>query len=120
MSGCCADEVFEIKRHDTIPTLFLSLDDYDEDLDRAIPVQLTLAEGIKLLVSRDEELYVETQMTKLDQSAYTGQVKYAWQVADTKHAGTFRAEVEVTWPGGGTTTFPKDSYFTVVILPDLG
>lgn len=47
-------------------------------------------------------------------------VEYAWQQGDTVQDGTFYAEIEVTFPDGGSQTFPEQGYFAVVIDKDLG
>lgn len=40
-------------------------------------------------------------------SAEAGTVKYQWQASDTDTTGTFRAEFEVTFQGGGVITVPN-------------
>ena len=50
----------------------------------------------------------------------SGQVSYAWGATDTATAGTYYAEIEVTFPGALLETFPNDGYATVIIGTDLG
>lgn len=52
-------------------------------------------------------------------SATNGQVRYSWQAADKDTPGLFVAEVQVTWSGGETQTFPDNGYFTILITRDL-
>jgi hypothetical protein len=39
-----------------------------------------------------------------------GIVEYAWQAADVDTAAEYLNEWVVTWPGGGTTRFPRPGY----------
>lgn len=48
-----------------------------------------------------------------------GHVSYDWQAADTKDAGLFRGELEVTFPDGTVRTYPGETYITIVIHGDL-
>lgn len=109
-----AETTFIIKRHDRLPVLRLTL------LDDETPVDLTNAAATRLLISNLAGLKVDQPMVKLTQVGDTlGQVEYAWQAGDTDTAGTFNAEVEVTWPGGARQTFPANGYFRVRVTKDL-
>lgn len=48
-----------------------------------------------------------------------GEVTYSWGTADVDTAGTYEAEVEITWNDGKKETFPNDSYWTVTIVDDI-
>lgn len=50
----------------------------------------------------------------------TGEVDYAWNVADTANIGRFRAEIEVLPLAGGRTTFPGAGYILFDVVQDLG
>jgi len=52
--------------------------------------------------------------------ASNGIVQYAWAAADTDTAGTFQAEIEVTFAGGLIQTYPNNGYLSVAIIDDLG
>ncbi|MBL3569934.1 hypothetical protein BV509_01115 [Rhodovulum sulfidophilum] len=49
-----------------------------------------------------------------------GIVRYAWVEGDTGTAGTYRAEVEITWPDGTRETFPAAGWLEIRITEDLG
>lgn len=48
-----------------------------------------------------------------------GQVRYDWLAADKDTPGLFVSEVEVTWSGGATQTFPDAGYYTILVTRDL-
>lgn len=47
-------------------------------------------------------------------------VQYAWQAGDTDQPGLYRAEFEITYPGGQVETFPTGDVLAVHITDDLG
>ena len=105
-----------VKRGDTLPALTLTV------TDDGTPVDLTEATGIRLLVRASADRgsgdpYLEA--TLADRPA-NGVLTYAWQAGDTATAGTYRVEVEVTWPDGAVQTFPGAGYGDLRIVPDLG
>lgn len=62
-------------------------------------------------------------MPVIDRVAFgdaNGNVIMYWEPGDTAVAGTYRAEVEVTFPDSTRVTFPPDGYLLVAIEPDLG
>lgn len=107
--------VWEAKRGDTGPVFRAQC------LDDTTPVNLTTATGVKFLMQNDAgTVVVNAAMIKDDQTASPGWVRRSWGPTDLAVAGRYRAEVEVTWGDGTTTTFPRDSYVTVVVTPDIG
>jgi hypothetical protein len=108
-------EIFYIKRHDRLPALRLTL------LDDETPVDLTNAGTIRLLMfNLAAGLKVDAEVIKLTQTGDTlGQVEYTWVDDDTDTVGSYKAEVEVMWPGSVRQTFPASGYFTIKVTKDL-
>lgn len=52
-------------------------------------------------------------------SAVNGRVKYSWLAADTDTAGTYEAEIQITFSNGKIRTIPPDGYFTVEVTDDI-
>lgn len=107
---------FYIKQHDLLPNLVVTLLEGDD------PVDLTLATGARFLMRNLlAGLKVSAVATILDQSveANLGKVSYTWVSPDTDTVGKFNGEVEITWPGSKTQTFPAHKYFTVDVQNDL-
>jgi len=110
--------IFEIKRGDLAPILRARCMDGSD----GSAVDLSSATSIKLKIKDDNNiLIVDAVMTKEDQTqaATKGYVRYSWVTGDTDSSGVFRGEVEVTWSDGKPQTYPRDSYFTVIVYDDL-
>lgn len=103
--------MFTLKQNDTRPALLATLMTAE-----GTAVNLTGA-SLRFLMKSDS-LKVDAPATVLDAEA--GTIQYVWVAADTDTAGTFRAEVEVTYADLSIETFPNDSYWTINITPDLG
>lgn len=107
--------VLYVKRGDLEPSVSAVLD------DAGTLVDLTAATSVRfVMTSSTGVVKVNRAMTKGNQTTDPGLVTMAWQTADTDTAGTYRGEVEVTWPGSRPQTFPGDGYLNILILPDLG
>ena len=52
-------------------------------------------------------------------NADAGSVKYVWTATDTATAGSFQAELEVTYTNGAIETFPNDQSISIEITEDL-
>lgn len=107
---------FYIKQHDLLPILVVTLTEGGEAVD------LSLATSARFLMKNLRfGLKVNQVATILDQNitANKGKVSYAWQGTDTDTVGKFNGEIEITWPGGKTQTFPAQKYFTVDVQNDL-
>lgn len=109
---------FTIKRGDTRPLLDATLSDDDG------PVDLTGA-TVRLVVRRATPrcgevgaLLLKRECEIIDAAA--GKVRYAWQPDDTATVGSYAAEFEVAFVGGGLWTFPSAGYVAIIITPDLG
>lgn len=101
-----------IKRGDRLPALHLAL------TGESGPVDLSAATAVRLLVAaRSGTIIVDAP---LGARPADGALTYPWATEDTTAAGSYRVEVEVTWPGGLKQTFPSDGYGAVRIAPDLG
>lgn len=102
---------FEIKRNDRRPRWRVQL------TANTIPVNLTTATAVTFTMKTGATTKVNKgAMTIVD--ATTGVVEYPWASGDTDTAGTYNAEVEVSW-GGEFQSFPSKGYFTVTIEDDL-
>lgn len=105
-----------LKRGDTKPDLTITLRDGDT------PINLTTATAVKVIAKRERvgggtDPVFNRAATSANSS---GVVTMLWQTADTATPGTLLIEVEVTWPGPYTQTFPADGYLRVTITRDLG
>jgi hypothetical protein len=106
---------FEVKRGDTAPTFRAQC------LDGTDPVNLTAAPTVRFLMKTSAGVsVVAANMTKDDQTTLPGWVRYAWDSDDLAAAGTYLAEVEVTWADGKIQTFPRDEHVYVLVAEDLG
>lgn len=99
--------VFYIKTGDTAPSIeaTLKIDD--------VPVDLTTATGVRFKMgdSLDEAAVIV--------DAAAGKVRYDWTSGQTSTAGTYDAEFEITWTGGGVQTVPSKGYMRIHIADDL-
>ncbi|MEN8659819.1 MAG: BppU family phage baseplate upper protein [Marivita sp.] len=104
---------FNIKQNDTFPDLEGVLTD-----ENGTPINLTDATAVRFHM-RDAEgtVVIDADMTVV--SPADGTVYYSWQGADTATAGTFEAEVEVTYSTGKIETFPNNTYTEVIITDDI-
>lgn len=107
--------VFEVKRGDTAPAFRARC------LNGDTPLDLTGASVRFLMRSyRGTEVLVAGPMTLDDQTTDPGWVRRPWAAGDLATAGTYRAEVEVTWGDGTRQTFPRNGYVNVVVTGDVG
>lgn len=104
-----------IKQNDLLPRLAFTL--YDVD----VPVDLTLATEVSLVIRGLDGIKVQAPVTLADQSVLEtrGMGHYDWVAGDTDTVGIYKAEVRVVWPGDLPQTFPAGGYFTVKIIDDL-
>jgi hypothetical protein len=105
---------FEVKRGDTAPVFRAQC------LDGSDPVDLTAGTVRFLMKTSAGVSVVAAAMTKDDQETDTGWVRYPWDADDLAAAGTYLAEVEVTWADGKIQTFPRDEHVYVLVAEDLG
>jgi hypothetical protein len=103
---------FYIKQSDTLPSIDGTLEDAGgvavnltgctvafHMAPANTPSKVTVAAGVGVIVG-----------------ATLGTVRYDWQAGDTASPGTYAAEWQVTFPGGGVERFPNGSSLTVQIL----
>ena len=103
---------FAIKRNDRLPALRVQLLRDDGTI-----VNLTTATAVTLKMGAPFNLNVAAVVI----DAVNGIVEYAWAAGNTNVTeGNYRAEFEVTWPGGIPETFPTDGYIIVQVYTDLG
>ena len=81
-------------------------------------VDLTLATAITFTMAIQSRTTVATTGAMTIVGAATlGTVQYVFQPADVANAGTFDAEVVVTFVGGTKLHCPSDGYDTITIEP---
>lgn len=102
---------FTIKRNDTRPVLTLTLTENGSAKD------LTGAVSCKLLMKSGNNTASRTASIT---NAASGIIQVTLQAADTATAGTYQAEVEITWAAGAIETVPNDGYFVILVMEDLG
>ena len=104
---------FNIKQIDTSPQIGAILKDGSGN-----PVDLTAA-TVRFHMKRigAASASITSAATIVDEDA--GSVKYVWTTGDTATAGTYLAEFQVTYTGGGIETFPNDSSISIEITPEL-
>jgi len=103
---------FTMKAHDRRPSIQAALTVAGE------PVDLTLATGVKFIMTRAVDGVVVVSRAAVIVSAAGGVVRYDWQAIDTAVPGDYEAEWEVMY-ATGKQTFPTLTYHTIEILPDL-
>lgn len=110
---------FEIKQGDRRPLFVVALkDNFGEPSETA--VNLTTATGVVFNMRNKAGGAVKVSRGACTiTNAAGGEVTYAWATNDTDTAGSFEAEVEVTWNDTKAETFPNDSYWDVVITDDI-
>lgn len=113
---------FTMKEHDSLPTRTISLIQTDPANPNAtIPVDLTNAASAKLIAKVPPSGATFTSVLAFGSPRSGGTVIYTPIAADTAVAGSYQAEVEITWSTpAGVETFPNDTYFTINIIADLG
>jgi hypothetical protein len=108
---------FTIKKGDTLPTINATLTTGPSAQSQSA-VNLTSASVVLVLKATGGGSALRKTASIV--SAVAGTVKYDWVGGDTATAGTYNAEWEVTFSGGGIQTFPNDGYFQITIADDLG
>ena len=107
---------FNIKKGDTIPKLVATLVDEDE-----VVIDLTNAASVKFLMIDPGTTAVKVNAAATILAPPTdGRVEYPWIGADTDTKGDYDGEFEVTWAGGGKTTFPNFRFLRIRIKADIG
>ena len=97
---------FYIKRNDTYPPIIAILSRNGSAIDLT---GATVRFHMGNVVDAEAEI--------LDDEG--GQVQYSWQEGDTKTAGGYDAEFEVTDADGKVETFPQSGYIGIVVAADL-
>lgn len=104
---------FHIKKGDTQPAIKHQLQD---DTGTAVDIS---GGSVRFHLKKvgASSLKVDAAAT-IDDGA-NGKVSYSWSSGDTDTAGSYEAEWEVTYSGGGIETFPNDEDIPVKIEEDL-
>ena len=105
--------IVTIKEGDTYPPLRAYLHQSDGK-----PIRVT--GGVVKLLMRDKDnvLTINKPVEIIDPEK--GYVRYDWLTADTKTAGEYQAEFEITFQNGVKLSVPNDGYFTVNITKQIG
>ena len=116
-----------MKRGDLRPYLFAVLEKPTVPVpDPANPAhwapldEIALATVINFVMRRKGENEVVQKAPCTILVAAEGTIEYQWQPGDTDDAGEFEYEFEITWPNAEPQTIPRDSYFDLTIVPDIG
>jgi hypothetical protein len=104
---------FNIKQNDTSPQIGAILKDGSGN-----PIDLTAA-TVRFHMRRIGASAASVTSAATIVAADAGSVKYAWSSGDTATAGSFQAEFQVTYTGGGIETFPNDGSIAIEITPEL-
>ncbi|RJQ04806.1 MAG: hypothetical protein C4551_10020 [Bacillota bacterium] len=110
-------EIFYLKQGNLRPSYVVILKDADKN-----PVNISTATAVRLhMKTPGGAIKVDAEMINRDDGteALRGKCEYEWQAGDSDTAGTFYAEVEVTWPDTDPETFPNDGYNIVKITEKL-
>jgi hypothetical protein len=109
---------FRIKEGDTWPPLRAQLTTGRGK--GAAAIDLTNADFVQWIMRSDCGGEVVNAPCTIE-DPLAGQVSYAWQAGDTKRAGTYIGEFEITWRDGSIQTVPNDEDYVVVdVSPQLG
>ncbi len=101
-----------VKRGDAMPPLEVSLS-YDD----GTPIDLTTATAVKFnYVAVGGTVGVSRDMDVTDPDI--GAAKYEWTEEDTRAAGRYRAEFEITFPAGKLTV-PTRNSIPMIIYGDI-
>ena len=109
-----ANPTFFIKRNDDQPTLDVALRD-----DKNRPVDVTGASVVFHMRNTADDTTKISGASVTVLAASKGEVRYSWTTTNTKTAGNFEAEFQVTFSDGGVQTFPNDGYIDVIITEDV-
>lgn len=103
---------FFIKQNDTSPSLAAYIQTSAGDAVNLVGATAKL----HIKETGGSTLLVKT-MTITD--AVEGLVQYDWVDPDTNIAGTYNAEIEITYSDGKIETYPNNGYFTITITSEL-
>ena len=109
---------FTIKQNDTKPDFVVALRDDIGEPGEA-PIDLTTATDVVFNMRIEGGAVTISRAAVTVSDAANGEVTYEWDPADTDTVGTYEAEVEIEWPGGGVETVPNDGYFEIKVTDDI-
>lgn len=104
---------FTIKRRDTSPAMLITLLDADgavKDFTGYTSARFHMKNAAGTTV-------IDEAVTVVDAGA--GEVRYDFDATETATAGTFSAEVEITYADSSVETFPNSGFITVNINEDI-
>jgi hypothetical protein len=104
------DDVFRIKRGDTVPAIRYAL--FPET------VVLTGATVRFKMRARNGSVILDVGAVVVTATG-TPTVEYSWQAGDTATAGLYEAEFRVTYADGKIETFPNEGFIQVRVNQDV-
>lgn len=114
-----ANQIFKIKRNDTLPALKLSIISTDR-LGSKTGYDLTNVTGATFTMIEDKCKCPKVFSQEAQIVCYTGgTVQYNWQAVDTDTAGTYWGEFELNFSDGGRLSVPQMGGVKIEILDDL-
>lgn len=105
---------FSIKANDTLPAVeaTLTVGESFVDLTTAISVNFIM----RLTGSATPKIVAAAV---IENPPTSGLLRYDWKPGDTDTPGSYQAEWEIHWTGGGKQTVPTTSYHSIDVLADL-
>ncbi len=110
---------FTIKQFDTRPFFVVILkDDFGEPTEAGVDLSTATGAVFNMREHGGTTIKVNRGAGTITNGT-AGEVTYKWGTVDLDTAGTYDAEVEVTWNDGKVETFPSDSYWEVIVTDDI-
>jgi hypothetical protein len=114
---------FEIKQGDRRPLFVVVLkDDFGEPSESIVNLTTATSAVFNMRAANAGAVKVNRGSATITNAA-GGEVTYSWGTADTNTAGSFEAEVEITWNDGKPETFPGGpgggNYWSITITDDI-
>jgi hypothetical protein len=104
---------FRMKQHDLEPPLVIDVSGSAGDLNGVVSWKVIGKIGTT-------QVFADTAPGEVVNSPTSATITHVWASGETAVAGVMEIEVEATWPGGRSQTFPPSGYSVVRIEPDLG
>lgn len=108
---------YTIKQHDHGTTIVITLQEQNPVTEEWSDMNLTAVDVAKLLLKASGTGVISGVADVTD--AANGEVTYTWDADDLQAAGTYEAEVQLTYNDDSVETVPNDGYFSVEVVADL-
>ena len=110
---------FNIKQNDQRPLFVVVLKDNFGEVGEAVVDLTTATSAVFNMRNASGGSIAINRAAAVITSAASGMITYSWGTADLDTAGTYEAEIEITWNDGKKETFPNDSYWEVIVTEDI-